>query len=164
MKTFKSDKFWNFMFTLTFISLTVISWYLIEANNIKLSDLGTFDLFIIGLATFRLTRLLIYDEVFYYVKDYVKKFKTEEGFVKSAAILLTCPWCIGVWMALISLVAYVLIPYGKFIVIVLALSAISSFFHLIITWLGWTIDEKKTALKNQKNKESDIRENNNLAD
>ena len=153
MKTFASDKFWNFMFTLTFISLTIISWYLIEINNFSLSNLGTFDVFIIGLATFRLTRLLIYDEVFYYVKDYVKKFKTEHGFVKSAAILLTCPWCIGVWMALISLDCFILIPYGKLIVFVLALSAISSFFHLIITLLGWTIDEKKTALKNQKNKD-----------
>lgn len=147
MKPFFSDKVWNFLFTVIFFSLTIIAWKLIEVYHVNLSEIKIFDLFIIGLAAFRLTRLLIYDEVFYYIKDFAKKYQKEQGFIKSASVLLTCPWCIGVWMALFSLVAYVLIPYGKFIIIILAVSALANFFHLLITWLGLNIDVKKTSLK-----------------
>jgi hypothetical protein len=145
-----NDKFWNIIFTLTFFSLTVVAWKSMEAYNINLNDIKIYDLFIIGLATFRLTRLLIYDEVFYYIKDYAAKFKTEQGFIKSASALLTCAWCISIWMALLSSFVYVIVPYGKFIIIILALSALANFFHLLITLLGWNIDEKKTAIKNGK--------------
>lgn len=151
MKPFISDKVWNFAFTVVFISITIVAWKLFQINNINLNELTLYDLFIIGLATFRLTRLLIYDEVFYYVKEYVKKFREEEGFIKSVSVLLTCPWCVGVWMAMLSLVVYELAPYGKFILLILSLSAIAGLFHLIITLLGWEIGEKKNDLKNKVN-------------
>jgi hypothetical protein len=152
MNTLLNNKVWNFLFTVIFFSLTIIAWKCLDVYHINLSEIKFYDLFIIGLATFRLTRLLIYDEVFYYVKDFVKKYQTEEGFIKSASILLTCPWCISVWMALLSVFVYVLVPYGKFILIILTLSALSNFFHLLITWLGWLTDEKKISVKNQKKK------------
>lgn len=150
MNTFINDKGWNIIFTLLFFSLSVLAWECMRFYDVKLSEIKIFDLIIIGLATYRLTRLLIYDEVFYYVKDYARKFKKEQGFVKSASALLSCAWCISVWMALISVFLYMVVPYGKFILILLTLSALSNFFHLLITWLGWNIDEKKTAIKNGK--------------
>lgn len=153
MNLLKDDRFWNFIFSVAFISLSILAWKYILAYNIDLNEIKIYDLFIIGLATYRVTRLLIYDEVFYYIKDFAKKYKSEQGFIKSASILLTCPWCVGVWAAMITLVIYVLIPYGKFIILVLALSALAGFFHLLITWLGWVIDEKKQSFKNQKSKE-----------
>ncbi len=150
MKIFIHDIVWNILFTVFFFAITIVAWKCLEAHNINLSEIKIFDLFIIGLAAYRLTRLLIHDEVFYYVKDFAKKYKTEQGFIKSVSVLLTCPWCVSVWMALIALFVYMLIPYGKFIIIVLALSAISGFYHLLITLIGWGIDEKKNGIRNLK--------------
>jgi hypothetical protein len=153
MRIFTNDIVWNILFTVFFFALTIIAWKCLEAHNINLNEIKTYDLFIIVLAAYRLTRLLIHDEVFYYVKDFAKKYRTEQGFIKSASVLLTCPWCVSVWMALIAFFVYMLIPYGKFVIIILALSALSGFFHLLITFIGWGIDEKKNGIKNH-NKEN----------
>ena len=155
INTLLNDKVWNFLFSVIFFSLSILAWRFVEKINIYLSEIKVFDLFIIALATYRLTRLLIYDEIFYFIKDYIRKFKEEQGFVKSAYVLFNCPWCVGVWAALITLITYILFPFGKFLIVVLAISALSSFFHLIITWLGWLIDEKKSFLKNKNHKESE---------
>ena len=144
-----SDKVWNFLFSIIFITLTLVAWKLINILNVNLDEIKLFDLMIMSLATYRLTRLLIYDEIFYFVKDYIRQFKDEKGFVRSAYVLFNCPWCVGVWSAMFILIAYIFIPYGKFFILILTLSALSSFFHLIITWLGWVIDEKKALVKNR---------------
>jgi hypothetical protein len=45
--------------------------------------------------------------------------------------IITCPWCAGVWVTLVIIVFYFLIPYGVLIVYVLALAGLASMVILL---------------------------------
>lgn len=150
MKGIFGEKIWNFLFTLVFISLTIGTWEYIQYKNFNLGNLRFFDFLLMGLATYRVTRLLLYDKVFDFIREPIIKNKADTGFNKSAGYLLTCPWCVSIWMSGFSFTIYVLFPFGKMIIIMLAVAAIASFFHLVISLVGWVSDERKIIAKTTK--------------
>jgi len=108
---------------------------------------------VLALASYRLTRLLVYDKVLNFIRDYITQSTKESGFIKSSQYFLTCPWCAGVWMSLFIITLYLATDYGKFLAYILAISGIASFVHITITLLGWIAEERKVTLKKIKKEE-----------
>ena len=79
---------------------------------------------VIGLATYRLTRLIIRDELLATPRNFFwKKFPPEKSLL---GYLLTCPWCISIWVASFLQISSIIIPEATFAVeVVLALSAVA---------------------------------------
>lgn len=79
---------------------------------------------VLGLATYRVTRLIIRDEIFSRPRNFFwKKFPPESSLI---GYLLTCPWCISIWVASIIQISSIINPEVTYAVgIVFALSAVA---------------------------------------
>lgn len=149
----KSEYFWNFLYTLVFLGLVLFGGYLLWQQKLFITQLGIFDFIIISLASYRLTRLLVYDKVLNFIRDKIVKSTSEKGWMVSSRYFLTCPWCAGVWMSLFITSLYLYHDLGKFLAYVLAVAGVASFIHITITLLGWVAEERKHHLKMLKKEE-----------
>lgn len=149
----KSEYFWNFIYTIIFLGLIIILGNFLWQQKLFITQLGVFDFIIISLASYRLTRLLIYDKVLNFVRDKIVKSESEKGWIVSSRYFLTCPWCAGVWMSLFITSLYLYHDLGKFLAYILAVSGVASFIHISITLLGWIAEERKHHLKMLKKEE-----------
>lgn len=88
-----------------------------------------FTLFILALGTYRLTDIIVYEKVsepfrMLFMKEVVHGDKKEirpyiTGFRGFLAILLNCNSCTGVWVAMLTVYAFILFPYPTLIVMVI---------------------------------------------
>lgn len=121
--------FWNFLTSLFFVILLIISIYLLVIKNKLPISITFFDFIIIGLTTFRLTHLFVHDLVTNFIRDYFLKFST--GLGKTISNLLSCHWCTAMWVALIiSFIFFYFTPYSWYFVIVIALAGLGIFFEI----------------------------------
>lgn len=85
LKHMKKDdqNFWNAVFSVFFIAVAVMMIKSLYNTNGHLpTSIPLFDLFLIILATFRLTRLFVYDKITHFVRDmflHVEETYTQEG-------------------------------------------------------------------------------------
>jgi len=146
--------FWNVVFGLFFLLLTVMGAIILQTEaRIPLTDLTLFDLTLITLASWRLIRLFVYDtmmkwlrEQFYDVKKVGKGYTLEKpttGPRRTLADLLSCPWCFGVWAAASVTFFYLLTPYTYFFVLFLAIAAVASFLQILTNMIGWQAEKLK---------------------
>ena len=100
--------FWNFVFTIFFLILVVMGAIILETESrIRLTELSLTDYVLVTLASWRLTRLFVYDaitkffrEQFWDVVKVGKGFSLEKPKVgprRTIADLLSCVWCFGLW-------------------------------------------------------------------
>lgn len=84
---------------------------------------GLLEFIILALAAYRLTRLFIEDVIFDTPRDAIwKKFPPESTKI---GYLLTCYWCLGLWVSGLVVVLYLLIPVPTLVVAaILAISAV----------------------------------------
>lgn len=148
--------FWNFVFGVFFLILIVMGAIILETESrVRFADLFTMDFILMTLATWRLTRLMIYDTVTKFVReqfwDVVKVGKSyalekpPTGPRRTIADLLSCPWCFGVWAAAIIIFFYLITPYAVYPILLLAVSAVASFLQILSNLVG----HKAEYLKNQ---------------
>ncbi|MDR3558990.1 MAG: DUF1360 domain-containing protein [Candidatus Pacebacteria bacterium] len=110
--------------------LSFLAWSVgIRPENIPLSHF-----LILILAAFRLIRLFTYDSVTAFIRDYLKQFSTGPREILSN--LINCPWCTGVWTALLVSYIYLLIPGGIIFLGILALAGVASYLQIIIWKIG----------------------------
>lgn len=85
-------------------------------------NISALELIVLALAVFRITRLLIEDEIFDTPRDWLyAKFRGKP----LLTYLLTCYWCLSMYVAVVVVGLYLLIPIPTLIVcVVLALSAV----------------------------------------
>jgi hypothetical protein len=85
-------------------------------------DISPFTLIVLSLAAFRITRLVIEDVIFESVREKIwKKFPPSTKF----GYLLTCYWCLGLWVSVVVFGCYLLAPSITFVVsLVLSISTI----------------------------------------
>ena len=152
-----SEKFWNFIYAISFLGIAFAIGYYVFQLGIDITNLKNKELVIISIASYRLTRLLIYDKVLNFFRDYFVKREHKSGLLNSTKYFLTCPWCAGIWMTLVILILFFIAPYGKFLVYILAISGIASFLHIGISLLGFTMESRKIRLKNLKVSQKDIK-------
>ncbi|WP_186580755.1 DUF1360 domain-containing protein [Aquibacillus kalidii] len=114
--------------------------------------LSWFTFVLLGLATFRLTRLIVMDDITSFLRAPFHEVEEEEqedgtieevlyikgkGVQKFIGELLSCHWCTGVWSAAFIYVFYSMFPYMFFPVIaILAIAAVSSIIQSALTHLN----------------------------
>jgi energy-converting hydrogenase Eha subunit G len=157
----KDDQnFWNIMYSLFFIVVAVLMIRSLYITNGHLpTSIPLFDLGLLILATFRLTRLFVYDKITHFLRDmfqHVEEVYTQEGItyyaktprtggpLRTAYELLICPWCFSIWAALFVTYAYFLRTQLFWLpILILAISGLASAVQVFVNMIGWIAENKK---------------------
>lgn len=146
--------FWNIVFAVFFLVLLTMATIILQTESrISLAELELVDYVLITLASWRLTRLFVYDaitkfvrEQFWDVKKVGKGFMLEKpktGPRRTLADLTSCPWCFGMWATATVIFFYLLTPYAVYPIVVLALSAVATFLQILSNLVGNKAEELK---------------------
>lgn len=146
--------FWSFIFSVFFLILVVMGAIILETEaRIAWADLTTADYLIMLLASWRLTRLFVYDNITRFLreqfKDVVKvgrgyRLETpKSGPRRLLSELFDCPWCTSVWTSTIVVFLYLLTEYAVFPFVLLGLSAVVSFLQIGTNWIGHGAERAK---------------------
>jgi len=149
MKNERKHQAWNFWSAFFFFGLLFLVGYLLEMDGDDIRDITFKEAVIIILASYRMTRILVFEKIFKYLRDVLKK---REGLyvIGTLSSIITCPWCMGVWVTLVIIIFYYLIPYGALLVYVMALAGVASLIILISNLLHmWTEGKQKIHRKNK---------------
>ena len=134
--------FWHIFFGLFFVLVAVFAFVSLEAAGrlsswIPLSDFG-----LMTLAIFRLIRLFTYDNITAFMREWFVG--ADPSTLRGAlGMLVNCPWCTGLWFALMVVFFYFLTPIAWYVILVLALAAAASFLQLLTNFIGWSAEAKK---------------------
>lgn len=118
------------VFVILAILISAYAW----AAGFRPENIPLPDYFILPLAAFRLARLFTFDKITAFIRDYLRSFPT--GWRQMLWDILDCPWCAGMWAALITLYIYFLLPGGIIFLSVLALAGAASYLQIIIWKVG----------------------------
>lgn len=133
---------WNIFFGLFFAALSLSLYALLLEGGTVPTSIPIFDLALIMLATFRLTRLVAYDEIFHFFRDIFEKHQKGSLF-GTLKILVNCPWCMGLWFAMIVTFFYFYTPYAWFFILFLAVAGVASLFLVLSNFIGWSAEWRK---------------------
>ena len=147
------------MYSILFIAFCLLlGKILIQTRGSLPTSISTFDLMLIVLATFRLTRLFVYDKITRFLRDlffhvnetytaeggtYFEKKERMHGPLRTVYELLTCPWCFSVWAAAVIIFFYFLTPLAWLPILVLAVSGLASFSQVVANMIGWAAENGK---------------------
>ncbi len=133
-KSSNSEYFWHVILFLSYPLVYLVS--IITLKYIWISDFSLSDreIIILWLATFRLTRLFVYDQITNFIREPLKSYKN--WLWKSLSELLNCPWCTSVWSALIIYYIYKIDTMFLWLIYILALAWIVWFLQLIYKLLA----------------------------
>lgn len=158
---YKDDQnFWNVIFSLFFLIVASgMIWSLRIVHGSLPTSIELFDLGLVVLATFRLTRLFVYDKItrflrdmFYHVEEeytqegvtYYRKAERAHGPMRTAYELLICPWCFSIWAGLFVTYAYFLNKELFWLpILILAVSGVATALQIFVNMIGWTAENKK---------------------
>ena len=115
-----------------------------EARGGYLVSVPPFDAVMIALATFRITRLVVYDKIMRWFRDL---FENGAGPLHTIRDLLQCPWCIGIWASLSVVFVYFVFTWGWFVVFFLAMAGAGSMLQIVANLIGWKAEILKMEAK-----------------
>lgn len=174
-KTRDSLYFWNIVATIVFLVLLVkvIAIGGIDAMR-TIAEMSPFHFLILSFATFRLTRLFVADHITQWMRDlcmksvhvkdpltgavFVRCEKPVAGLRRLVSDLLGCPWCVGVWMAFITVILYYVaaievVPLAWIILMVFAIAGAGELIYAVVVALlaphvmmGFPMDQKGSNL------------------
>jgi len=152
------ESLWSLFLSSIFALILGFSIYYFYKKETDFS-VTVFDMLILILAIFRLTRLLVYDNIALFIRelflDTTKKWnsksglydvtreKPKQGVRRKLAELFACPWCTGVWVSLFAMFFYYYSPTSMYVFILLAAAGASSFIQLSANLVGWNAENKK---------------------
>ena len=140
------QNFWNFIFSIFFIAVLVGAlWLMKTMRGGYLVSVSPFDALLMALASFRITRLVVYDKISRWFRDLFQH--AERGILRTIRELLACPWCIGFWSALVIVVAYFIFPWAWSIIFFLAVAGVGSLMQLYANQAGWRAENLKLDAK-----------------
>lgn len=130
------------MLSLFYVAIAIVaySWLAMNGRLAQWVPLG--DFFLMAFAIFRLVRLFTYDSITQFIRDWFYG-KSATSFMGSLGTLVNCPWCTGLWFALVVVFFYFATPAAWYAILVLALASIASFFQLLSNLIGWSAEAKK---------------------
>ena len=115
-----------------------------------------FDAFLLALASFRLTRLFVYDKIMRWFRElFVSKREFTKdgvtwvemlpagGILRTGHDLLGCPWCIGFWSALVVTFLYFTFSWAWIVILFLAVAGAGSAMTITANAVGWTAENLK---------------------
>lgn len=144
---------WNFWSAFAFFGLVVLMGFLLQKKGVDIREITLKEATVIILATYRMTRILVFEKIFKYLRDVLKR-KEDYYLIGTLSSIITCPWCLGVWVTLAIIVFYYLVPYGDLLVYVLALAGIASLVILLSNLLHMATEGKQRI--HQKSKHSNF--------
>jgi hypothetical protein len=166
----KDDQnFWNIVFSVFFLIVAVLMIRSLYTSNGTLpNSIPLFDLGLIILATFRLTRLFVYDKITHFIRDmfqHVEEIYTQEGItyyaktartggpLRTAYELLICPWCFSIWAGLFVVYAYFLNKDIFWLpILILAISGVATAIQVFVNMIGWIAENKKIEANEKANR------------
>ncbi len=134
--------FWHTALSLFFAALVVLALLWLAALGRLAAAVPLGDFFLMTLAVMRLTRLFTYDSITAFIREWFAG-KDLNSFEGSLGTLINCPWCMGLWFALVVVFFYFATPSAWYVILILALSAAASLVQLLANWLGWSAEVKK---------------------
>lgn len=86
-------------------------------------ELSLVAVLLLALAAYRITRAIVEDDIFDWLRVRVwKRFPPETKF----GYLFTCYWCMGFWVSSLVVLTYIIVPVPMMVIsLILALSAIT---------------------------------------
>lgn len=157
----KDDQnFWNIIYSIFFLAVaTGMVWSLYRIRGSLPTSIPLFDLIMIILATFRITRLFVYDKITRFLRDvfqhaeeeytqegvtYFRKTERTQGPLRTAYELLICPWCFSIWVALFVSFAYFLRTDIFWLpILVFAVSGAATTIQVLANMIGWKAENEK---------------------
>ncbi len=149
MKQSNTERIWNVVSMFVYVLLLIALGTLLKDRGIRIETISIFDLLLICIATYRITRLMVYDRIFKLFRDISRSFQ-DNGFGASVRTILTCPWCAGVWISLFNVAVFYLVPFGQLFIYVMAIAGVSVFLQLGVNILGMVADEKQMDVKEKR--------------
>ncbi len=151
-----SDQYiWNVLFLTFFLSLGFAGIVILHSVGARLMvEPSPMEFLILSLASFRLTRLFVYDKILAFFREQFWDIvetprgkrsleKPLKGPRRTMADLLSCPWCIGMWAGTTVVFFYYLTEYAWFPVMALAVAGLGSLFQVIANLIGWKAEGLK---------------------
>lgn len=146
--------FWNIVFLLFYVGLVVMAMIILDSEAyLSYADLTILDMTLIALASFRLTRMFVYDGMTRFLREQfydAKVMKTKVVLVKpvsgprrTLSELIGCPWCFGVWATTFVAFFYLLTPHAYFPTLILALASVATLLQLFANMIGWKAEQLK---------------------
>jgi hypothetical protein len=140
---------WNFWSAFVFFGAMILVGYLLNQKGVDIAELKFKEALFIILATYRMTRILVFEKIFKYFRDVLKK-REDLYLIGTLSSIITCPWCAGVWVTLIIIVFYYLVPFGVLLVYVLALAGLASIVILLSNLLHMYTEGKQRTHQREK--------------
>lgn len=145
---------WNIFFLTFFLLLVLLGMNILaDYSDIGHGSLNVYDIALLSFATFRLTRLFVYDVIMRFLRELFWNAEQMNGEViftkpvrgprRTLADLLSCPWCVGMWMAAAVTFFYLLTPWAYIPVVFLAIAGVASFLQVLSNLVGWKAEELK---------------------
>lgn len=140
---------WNFWSAFAFFGLVALMGFLLERKDVDIREITLKEAVVIILASYSMTRILVFEKIFKYLRDVLKR-REDYYLIGTLSSIITCPWCLGVWVTLFIIVFYYLVPYGDLLVYVLALAGIASLVILFSNLLHmWTEGKQRIHQKSK---------------
>jgi hypothetical protein len=145
---------WSVVFSIFFLLLVVMGSIILATEaRIPWPELTLVDYALMTLATWRLTRLFVYDTITRFLREqFMNLKKVGRGYRLEAPTrgprrvlheLFSCPWCTSVWLALVVVFLYQITAYAYLLIVLLALSAVAAFLQIIANWVGHNAEYAK---------------------
>lgn len=159
MFRFNEQYVWQVVFLAFFVLVVLDGVFILEDIGYRpVGPVTPFEFVILALATYRLTRLVVYDSVTAFFRDQffdAKKGKRGEvvfekparGPRRTLAELVGCPWCFGMWAGATVLFFFFLTPYAWFPLLLLAVAGVGTFIQLAANFVGWKAERMKQEVK-----------------
>jgi len=116
--------------------------FLLEKKGVRIEEITIKEAVVIILASYRMTRIIVFEKIFKYLRDVLKR-REHLYLIGTLSSIITCPWCSGVWVSLIIVVFYYLIPYGILLVYVLAMAGLASLMILYSNMMQMRTERKQ---------------------
>ena len=154
MKSERKHQAWNFWSAFVFFGLVVLVGYLLKKKGVNIEEMTFKEAILIILASYRMTRILVFEKIFKYFRDVLKN-REDLYLIGTISSIITCPWCAGVWVTLVIIVFYYLVPFGVILVYVLALAGVASMVILLSNLLHMWTDRKQRIHQKEKTPHQD---------
>jgi hypothetical protein len=138
----KQVDWWNLFFIFFYIAFVFATYQSIRSVGANPHAISPWDAFLMLLATFRLTRLVVYDNITRFIRDWFEDAR-EYTFRGTIRTLINCPWCAGLWFAAVVASAYFVAPFSWFFIFILALGGAASLLQVAANAIGWSAEYRK---------------------
>ena len=140
---------WNFWSAFVFLSAVGLVGYFLRQKGVLIEELTLKEALVVILASYRMTRILVFERIFKYFRDVLKR-REDLYVIGTIHAMVTCPWCAGVWVTLIIIVLYFLVPFGVLLIYVLALAGLASMMILVSNLLHMYTERRQRIHQKEK--------------